>query len=150
MEKLLHCLEPRREDKNVIIHEELDEVNEVIFFENGTVDVGFDLNRIKTYVIRIESDILIGGYNVTFGKRTKFVYKTAQICSGFSIRRANWKKIVFNEEFSMITVHLHNALKNNYENNILSKVNFEKQKMIEKWKKRKDYDSILRVVPNKI
>jgi hypothetical protein len=77
MEALLNCLEPRREDKNVIIHEELDEVNEVIFFENGMMDVGFDLNRNKTYVIRIESNILVGGYNVTFNKRTKFVYKTA-------------------------------------------------------------------------
>jgi hypothetical protein len=57
MEELLNCLEPRREDKNVIIHDELDEVNEVIFFQNGSMDVGFDLNRKKTYVIRIESNI---------------------------------------------------------------------------------------------
>ena len=106
MESLLNCLEPRREDRNVIIYDELDEVNEVIFFEEGVVDVGFDLNRKKSYVLRIESDILIGGYNVTFDKRIAFVYKTSQACSGFSIRRTNWKTVVFDEEFRNITHHL--------------------------------------------
>lgn len=91
MESLLNCLEPRREDRGVILHDELDEVNEVIFFEDGVVNVGFDLNRKKTYVVRIDCDILIGGYNVTFDKRCNFVYKTSQACSGFSIRRTNWK-----------------------------------------------------------
>lgn len=106
MESLLNCLEPRREERNVIIYDELDEVNEVIFFEEGVVDVGFDLNRKKSYVLRIDSDILIGGYNVTFDKRIAFVYKTSQACSGFSIRRTNWKTVVFDEEYKNITHHL--------------------------------------------
>jgi hypothetical protein len=53
MEALLYNLEPRREEKNVILHDELDEVNEAIFFEKGMVDVGFEINRKKNYVIRL-------------------------------------------------------------------------------------------------
>ena len=53
MEALLYNLEPRREEKNVILHDELDEVNEAIFFEKGMVDVGFEINRKKNFVIRL-------------------------------------------------------------------------------------------------
>jgi len=70
MESLLNCLEPRREERYVVLFDELEEVNEVMFFEVGVVDVGFDLNRKKSFVLRMEKDILIGGYNVTFDKRT--------------------------------------------------------------------------------
>lgn len=118
----------------------------MIFFETGIVDVGFDLNRVKTFVLRIDQDILIGGYNVTFDKRTNFVYKTSQLCTGFSIRRTNWKSVVFNEENSIIFPYFQSTLKYNYENRILKKVVSEKEKMIIKWEGRKDYDGILRVV----
>lgn len=147
MESLLNCLEPRREEKNVIIYDELDEVNEVIFFEEGIVDVGFDLNRQKSYVVRIESDILIGGYHMTFDKRTECIYRSSMTCTGFSIRRTNWKSIVLDDEFKMITQHLKNALKIHYENSMF-RVNQEKEKLIKKWQNRKDYEAILRVVPN--
>ena len=42
------------EPQNVIIQDELDEVNEVIFFEKGAIDIGFDINRKKNYVLRID------------------------------------------------------------------------------------------------
>ena len=42
---LLRVLEPRKEEFNVTIYNELDEVNEVIFFSKGEYDVGFEINR---------------------------------------------------------------------------------------------------------
>lgn len=45
MESFLYKLEPRREEKGVVVFDELDEVNEAIFIENGQVDVGFEINR---------------------------------------------------------------------------------------------------------
>lgn len=54
MESLLNCLEPRREERYVVLFDELEEVNEVMFFEVGVVDVGFDLNRKKSFVLRME------------------------------------------------------------------------------------------------
>ena len=38
-------LEPRKQEKDVIMYNELDEVNEVIFFIKGEYDVGFEINR---------------------------------------------------------------------------------------------------------
>ena len=57
MESLLYLLEPRIEQRGVILQDELDEVNEVVFFENGQVDVGFCINRKQQFVIRLANDI---------------------------------------------------------------------------------------------
>ena len=43
---MLSSLEPRREAANVVIYDELDEVNEVIFINQGTYEIGFEMNRI--------------------------------------------------------------------------------------------------------
>jgi hypothetical protein len=53
MEALLYQLEPRREEKGVVIFDELDEVNEAIFMEKGWIDVGFEINRKQSFVIRL-------------------------------------------------------------------------------------------------
>ena len=34
-------LEPRNEEAGVIVYNELDEINEVIFFNKGTYEIGF-------------------------------------------------------------------------------------------------------------
>lgn len=55
MMSLLSVLEPRKEEKNVIMSNELDEVNEVVFFTKGEYDVGFEINRERNYVIRYKN-----------------------------------------------------------------------------------------------
>jgi hypothetical protein len=77
MEALLYSLEPRREEKGVIIFDELDEVNEAIFIEKGSIDVGFEINRKKQFVIRLIQDVQIGSYNITFDKRSKYIFKSS-------------------------------------------------------------------------
>lgn len=42
---LLQVLEPRVQQRNEIIFQELEEVNEVIFFTSGSIDIGFEINR---------------------------------------------------------------------------------------------------------
>jgi hypothetical protein len=37
--------------KGSVLFEELDEVNEIIFVQNGTIDVGFDINKIRRFVL---------------------------------------------------------------------------------------------------
>ena len=73
---------------------ELDEFNEVIFFQEGTVDIGFEINRVKTFVLRYKNKCEVGAYEVTFNKRSLFVIRTTSVCTGYSIRRTNWKKVI--------------------------------------------------------
>ena len=77
---MLRNLEPRREAANVVIYDELDEVNEVIFINQGTYEIGFEMNRIQTFVLRFKDSNVIGAYGVTFNKRTLFLYKTVTAC----------------------------------------------------------------------
>ena len=64
----------------MIIFNELDEVNEVIFFNTGSVDIGFEINHFKQFVLRLSKDIIIGAFNLSFNKRTKFIYKAKNYC----------------------------------------------------------------------
>jgi hypothetical protein len=45
MVETLSRLEPRREFKGVILFNELDDFTEILFFNKGTVDLGYELNR---------------------------------------------------------------------------------------------------------
>lgn len=104
---LLSNLEPRQEERHVLILEELDEVNEVIFFDKGTYEVGFEINKKRYFVIRYKNDKnlkanIIGAYEATFNKRSNFVYRTATKCQGYFIRRSKWKSITDSDEHKII------------------------------------------------
>ena len=45
MLEILKNLEPRFEEKDTILIEELDEVNEIIFLEKGIFEVGYSVNK---------------------------------------------------------------------------------------------------------
>ena len=45
-------MEPRHEPPETIIFNELDQISEIIFFENGTFDVGFEVNGEQFYILR--------------------------------------------------------------------------------------------------
>ena len=71
---ILSVLEPRQEMAKTVILNELDEVNEAIFFDKGKVNVGFEINRVMQFVLRQENSIMIGIYNISFNARSKFVF----------------------------------------------------------------------------
>lgn len=88
---LLKYLEPIKYDFNTIIYDELEEVTSVIFLQNGIFDVGFDINGKKHYVLRYKNSVtdqsitdklqmnageIIGDYNVTYQKASRFIYYT--------------------------------------------------------------------------
>jgi hypothetical protein len=52
MVSVLRSLEPIQEQKNTIIINELDEQNELLFYHNGQYAVGYEINRIKKFVLR--------------------------------------------------------------------------------------------------
>lgn len=143
---LLKCLEPRSGARNEVVFNELDEVNEVIFFMSGAVDIGFEINRHINYVLRIDNNILLGAYNVAYNKRSKFNYKLQKSCTGFSIRRIDWKKFMYQPENKTVAGHLRKQIKKDYEIFIMNKVRMEKKRAMLKWDKRADYDAVLRVV----
>lgn len=78
----------------------------------------------------MDQDVQIGSYNITFDKRSKYIFKTHTTCTGFSIRRINWKDCIFNDEFEMITTPLKAKIKSEYEEVFARRVRREKIKAI--------------------
>ena len=53
MINFLKYLEPVKYAKGTIIYNEFDNVNTVNFFMNGKIDIGYDINRIVKYRMRL-------------------------------------------------------------------------------------------------
>jgi len=64
--KLLRSLDPKIETEDSTIFEELDEINEVIFILDGVIDLRYQINKIKKYVLRFDCNFVVGAYNCTF------------------------------------------------------------------------------------
>ena len=101
MIELLHKLQPRFEREGEILFQELEEINEIFFVCTGQVDIGYNINRERKYVIRYSDRTMIGAYNCTFNKRAIFLYKCKSDCSGQFIRKEHWKDLM--ESFEVIS-----------------------------------------------
>tara|TARA_B110000285_G_C15110831_1_gene611009 strand:- start:487 stop:900 length:414 start_codon:yes stop_codon:yes gene_type:complete len=99
---MMHHLEPRYEEKDEIVFDELEEITEVVLYVKGKFDIGFELNNERYFVKRFQNSAssvsntgaMIGAHGVAFNKRSRFVYKTASRCSGFFIRKRNWCEVM--------------------------------------------------------
>ena len=74
--------------------QELDNVEEVLFFHQGAIDLGYEINRKKVYKLRFREPNVVGAFNVTFNRKSLFVTKAYKECQGFSIRKNNWNEIL--------------------------------------------------------
>lgn len=95
---ILFNLEPRLENAKTILYDELEEMNEVIFIDNGMYEIGYDFNGEKKFPIRYKNTNVIGAYGLTFNKRSQFIYRTVTNCSGWFIRRRPWREIMGKHE----------------------------------------------------
>jgi hypothetical protein len=82
---------------------------------------------------------------MSLGKRTKFIYLAKTYCSGYSIRRSNWLKLIQEDDFKNLTRNLIQSFKQYYENTILTIMKEEKAKALKRWSTRADFESILAV-----
>lgn len=148
---ILQNLECRREDRLVVLYNELDEMNEVLFFESGMFEIGYEINRFTRYVLRFKNSAaranVIGAYGATFNKRSLFKYRTVSECKGFFIRKLNWLSII--EDNVEIAHDLRHQVSIDFETNLRDKVMKEKNRDLRKWADRADYECILAVNNNK-
>ena len=100
---MMSNLEPRQEFEDTILFNENDEINEAIFFITGKVDLGFMINKKEIYCLRLSKDSLVGAYNLNTNKRTKFFYKASSYCTGYFIRRSNWKALMGDPDLKIVT-----------------------------------------------
>ena len=93
MMDLLQKLEPRFEVKGTILIDELDEVNEILFFPEGKYEIGFEINGQKKFILEYRYFNMIGGYYATINQNSQFIFKTVTDCKGSFIRKQQWKDL---------------------------------------------------------
>jgi hypothetical protein len=69
MIEILRKLEPRKFGARETINYELDEVNEIIFIEKGEYDIGYEVNKMEKFKLRMGDNSVIGAFNICFNKR---------------------------------------------------------------------------------
>uniref|UniRef100_A0A7S3J0T5 Uncharacterized protein n=1 Tax=Strombidium inclinatum TaxID=197538 RepID=A0A7S3J0T5_9SPIT len=139
-------LEPRHEKAGSILFEELEEVNEVLFISRGQCDVGFEVNKIKKWVLRFFNKTMVGAYNCTFSIRSVFCYKCNSECEGYSIRKSNWLNIL--NEFPDIASVIKSNVVSEYNKSIKFKMFKAKRDHLKKLSKRADFHKISVIIPN--
>ena len=73
-----------------IIYEEGQNQDEILFFEQGNYDLGYEINGKLKYKLRFRHRIGIGAFYVTFGTKTKYNCKANGDCKGYSITKREW------------------------------------------------------------
>jgi myosin-crossreactive antigen len=136
MTDLIMCLEPRFEKSKTIIIYELEEFNEVLFFNSGSIDIGFEINRKKKFVMRKLNSIVIADHGCTFNHQSNFIYKTHSACEGYSIRKEKWNKLLSEE--TEITQQLKKRISVNYFYHLQIKINAKKASEIRRLNHRSD------------
>lgn len=73
MIQTVQFLEPRIEVAGITIFDELDEVNEIIFIMHGTVDMGFELNKMRKIGLRFRKSNAFGAYECIKDQRSSYI-----------------------------------------------------------------------------
>lgn len=140
MVDVLSSLEPRVEEQNTILFDELEEISEVLFIHDGTYEIGFEINYQTKFVLRYKNSNTIGAYGITFDQRSEFIYKTSTRCKGYFIRKKAWKDILKNNE--QCTDEIKGQILKNHEIGVRKKMYLAKIRETRKFKSRADIDAM--------
>ena len=66
---LLSKLEVIKVRKGQILIGEMDTVETIYFMADASIDLGYEINRSKKFVVRLSGNIMIGGYELSFNQR---------------------------------------------------------------------------------
>ena len=88
---MMRSLEIRDIEANEYILEELDEVQEIVFVQQGRYNIGYEINKQEKFRLQFGARTIIGGFNLNFDKRSFFIYRAHTAIKAMSIRKSNWK-----------------------------------------------------------
>jgi hypothetical protein len=86
----LQYLEPRQISKKTIILDEFDEVIELLFVTKGQVVIGYEVNKVKKYCVKVRDKCMIGSNGVAQNQRSEFIYCALTRLECLTIRKEKW------------------------------------------------------------
>ena len=94
MIEFLRISEPRKEDIATQIYKEDDDIQEVIFFEEGSVNIGVMQQGEYVPIMTRTKSVIIGDNECTFDQPSSFMYTVRTTCRGVFIRKRNWNLLM--------------------------------------------------------
>jgi hypothetical protein len=80
--------------KDQVILGELEDVQTVTFMAEGSVDLGYDINRVTKYVTRLTGSLQLGCFECSYNRRCQLIYKASRSCDyAHFIRKKTWLAI---------------------------------------------------------
>lgn len=90
---LLDSLEYRAYQPGVLLANELDECEEVLFVQQGKYNIGYQINNKVYYRKQLGKYSIMGGFQIMFNQRFQFLYKCCSLIKGLSIRKERFINI---------------------------------------------------------
>jgi hypothetical protein len=94
MIEFLRTSEPRKEDKGIPIYKEGEDVQEVIFFSEGSVEIGFKHEEVYGQIMTKSKGIIIGDNECTFNLPSNYIWTSRKTCHGIFIRKKYWTALL--------------------------------------------------------
>ena len=127
-----------RYDKKQHLHEEFDDVNEIFFVDSGKIVIGYDINKTKKYCLQYTDKLVVGAYEVSFNKKSNFVYTALTELHGYFIRKSKWFEALKID--SDLGTFIQRNIIMDYMTKIRVKVMVNKKKAFNEFIIRKDYE----------
>ena len=141
MVNFLQKLEAIQITKGEIIFGELEDI-QTIQFMTGGVDLGYDINRVTKYAARLEGNMILGAYEMSFKKRSQLIYKASKTSNNsYFIRKKAWMEI--SKEFPILFRLMRQKAILFYMNSIRKPINQSKEEDIICYQERADFGQVV-------
>ena len=77
-----------------MLFNEFDEFLEIMFVMKGSIVIGFDVNKLRHYCIKLTNGCEIGAFGCSFHQRSCYIYTAATNIEGYFIRKQNWMEML--------------------------------------------------------
>ena len=108
----------------------------------GGVDLGYDINRVTKYAARLEGNMILGAYEMSFKKRSQLIYKASKTSTNsYFIRKKAWMEI--SKEFPILYRLMRQKAILFYMNSIRKPINQSKEEDIICYQERADFGQVV-------
>jgi len=125
----------------------MEEVSEIYVIMRGEVKIGFRINQKQSYALKGD-DMLFGAYNITFNKRSMFVFRISNQFkerNGYFIRKKNWMFLIRelpkeHKKIEELVEKLKDKIDFEYYSKLMNPMIYRKNKAMERFTLRNDYE----------
>ena len=115
---------------------ELENFGEISFCMTGQLVIGYEINNLKRYCIKYTDQFVLGAYELTFNKKSAYLYRATSFIDGFFVRKGNWINLI--QEYPNVGNCLKRNILLNYLLRVRIKINVHRERAMQMHKIKSD------------